>query len=61
MKSDEAYLSNSGNYTVFQFRDQIIRFLAPYSLEKYKEVKEWDRGYLVVTAKYKHNEVEEEE
>ena len=51
-----ATLSNEKNYTVFQFGDHKIRFLAPHSLEKYTSVKEWDNGYLVVMAKYKHNE-----
>lgn len=38
-----------------------IRFRAPYSLERYTEIKEWDKGYLVVMAKYKHNLEAEEE
>ena len=58
---DVAFLSNEKNYTKFQFRNRIIRFKAPYSLEKYTEIKEWDHGYLVVMAKYKHNEKPEEE
>ena len=48
-------------YTVFQFNGHIIRFTAPYSLEYYTEVKEWDKGYLVVMAKYKQNKEPEEE
>ena len=36
-------------------------FIAPYSLEYYTEVKEWDKGYLVIMAKYKHNKDLEEE
>lgn len=58
---EEAYLSNDHDYTIFKYADYIIRFQAPYSLEKYTEVKEWDNGYLVVMAKYKHNDVPEEE
>lgn len=58
---EEAYLSNDRNYTIFMYADKIIRFQAPYSLEKYTEVKEWDNGYLVVMAKYMHNEEPEEE
>lgn len=50
-----AFLSNDNNYTIFKYKDHIIRFLAPYSLERYVEVKEWDNGYLVVMTKYKHN------
>lgn len=58
---EEAYLSNDHDYTIFQYADRIIRFKAPYSLEKYTDVKEWDNGYLVVMAKYKQNEEPEEE
>lgn len=56
-----AYLSNAGEYTVFKVGKYVIRFRAPYSLEYYTEVKEWDNGYLVVMAKYKHNKETEEE
>ena len=59
--SGVATLSNEKNYTVFQFGNHVIRFVAPYSLERYTAVKEWDNGYLVVMAKYKHNEKPEEE
>ena len=58
---EEAYLSSDHNYTIFKYADYIIRFQAPYSLEKYTEVKEWNNGYLVVMAKYEHNEEPEEE
>jgi hypothetical protein len=50
-----ATLSHEKNYTVFQFRNYTIRFLAPYSLERYVAVNEWDQGYLVVMAKYSHS------
>ena len=61
MKNNEAYLSNDSHYTIFKYDNYIIRFLAPYSLERYTSVKEWDNGYLVVMAKYVHNANEEEE
>ena len=57
----EAILSSENNYTIFQFDNHIIRFKAPYSLERYTKIKEWDQGYLVAMAKYIHNEQEEEE
>lgn len=56
-----AILSNDNDFTIFRYRDYTIRFKAPYSLEYYSEVKEWDNGYLVVMAKYKHNNQNEEE
>lgn len=61
MKYDSAFLSNKGNFTVFRYGNYIIRFKAPYSLERYTAIKEWDNGYLVVMAKYKHNQESEEE
>lgn len=56
-----ATLGNENNYTVFKYGNHVIRFATPYSLEHYTEVKEWDKGYLVVMAKYKHNQKPEEE
>ena len=61
MNYDSAFLSNKGNFTVFRYGNYIIRFKSPYSLEKYTAIKEWDNGYLVVMAKYKHNQESEEE
>ena len=57
----EAILTNDQRYTIFKYGNYIIRFKAPYSLEKYTRIVEWDHGYLVVMAKYAHNEKEEEE
>ena len=51
---NEAILSNEKKFTVFQYDRYVIRFKAPYSLERYTKVKEWDHGYLVVMAKYVH-------
>ena len=56
-----AVISNRDNFTIFRYGNYIIRFKAPYSLEKYTAVKEWDNGYLVVMAKYSHREKDEEE
>ena len=54
--SNTAYLSNIGRYTVFRFRESRLKFIGPYSLERYDKVKEWDNGYMVVLAKYTHND-----
>ncbi|MCD7892183.1 MAG: hypothetical protein LUG60_00650 [Erysipelotrichaceae bacterium] len=56
-----AYLKNENNYTIFTFGKYRIKFIAPYSLEKYIKVKEWDHGYMVVETKYKQHESYEEE
>ncbi len=58
---NQALLSNRDGFSVFQFGRHTIRFRAPYSLERYTEIKEWDNGYLVVMAKYAHNANPEEE
>ena len=34
-----ALLSNKDGYTVFQYGKHTIRFRAPYSLERYTEIK----------------------
>lgn len=61
MHKNIALLSNRDGFTIFQFREHTIRFRAPYSLERYTEIIKWDSGYLVVMAKYAHNEEPEEE
>ena len=58
---NQALLSSRDGFTVFQFGKHTIRFRAPYSLERYTEIKEWDNGYLVVMAKYAHDEIPQEE
>ena len=58
---NQALLSSRDGFSVFQFGKNTIRFRAPYSLERYTEIKEWDDGYLVVMAKYTHDETPEEE
>ena len=55
-----AILKRDSQYTIFIFKDQVIRLATSSKLERYTEVKEWDKGYLVVMAKYKNlNEMEE--
>lgn len=57
---DYAILTNQGEYSIFQFNNQIIRFATSDRLEKYTKVIEWDKGYIVVMAKYKDLEEVEE-
>lgn len=59
--SHVAFLSSKDGYTVFRYENLIVRFLAPYSLENYTEVKLWEKGYIEVMAKYSHNKELEEE
>lgn len=56
-----ATLGNRDGFSIFSFGNRTIRFKAPYSLEHYTSVKDWDNGYLVVMAKYRHNPQPEEE
>lgn len=56
----EAVLSNEGKYTVFTYGDTSIKFRTSSKLEKYTKILEWDKGYIVVMAKYSTlGEVEE--
>lgn len=58
---DYATITNCDGYTVFAFNDTRLRFKAPFSLEYYDSVQEWDNGYIVARAKYTHSERLEEE
>ena len=58
---DYAVLSKDNDFIIFKYGNRIIRFKAPYSLEYFTAVKEWEDGYLVVLAKYAHNSESEEE
>ena len=56
-----ATLGNRDGFSIFSFGSRTIRFKAPYSLERYTSVKDWNNGYLVVMAKYRHNPQQAEE
>lgn len=57
---DFAILGNNRNYTMFKFKEHTIRFRTSSRLEKYTKIVEWDKGYLVVMAKYQNlDEVED--
>jgi uncharacterized protein (UPF0305 family) len=56
MAMDTAYLSNKGRYIVFRWQNRKIRFMGPYDLQRFEKIKEWDKGYLVVEAKYKDSD-----
>ena len=58
---DYAVLSKDKDFIIFKYGNRIIRFKAPYSVEYFTAVKEWEDGYLVVLAKYAHNSESEEE
>lgn len=57
---NQAILSNQSCMTSFRYGDYNIRFRSPSVLKKYTEVKEWDKGYLVVMADYEGIGITEE-
>ena len=57
---NEAILSSNNQFTSFKFNGNTIRFRTSPRLEKYTEILEWDNGYIVVMAKYKGHDEEEE-
>lgn len=61
MPNAQATLSSDGNFSIFRFGKHTIRFRTSPRLERYTAVKEWDSGYLVVSAKYRNIPHEEEE
>ena len=61
MDSVNAFLSNDQDMIKFQYGRWTVRFRGPYSLEYFTSVKDWDNGYIVVMAKYRHNQEPEEE
>lgn len=50
--TSQAFLSNDGDMTSFRYKNSNIRFRTPKRLKRYMEIKEWDKGYIVVTADY---------
>lgn len=58
---DTAFLSNDGQFTIFEYDRHRIRFRAPKSLDRYTEVVDWQDGYLVVYTQYLHQLMPEEE
>ena len=50
--SSVALLSNQGDMTSFRYGNSNIRFRTPKCLKRYTEVKEWNKGYIVVMADY---------
>lgn len=57
----QAILSSCDGLTSFSNGEHTIRFRTSPRLERYTSVKEWDHGYLVVTARYQGLPDEEEE
>lgn len=58
--SQEAILSSNKQYTSFAYNGYIIRFKTSPYLERYTKIEEWDKGYIVVRAKYRNLEERED-
>ena len=43
MDSNCSFISNGDGFTVFKYDNYTIRFKAPYSLERYTDIVEWDK------------------
>lgn len=61
MDTGIAYLSNDKEIIKFQYGNRAICFRGPYLLEYFASIKKWNNSYLVVMAKYRHNQEPEEE
>ena len=56
-----AILSSFEGYTTFSHGGTTLTFRTCDGLEKYTKVNVWDKGYLEVMAKYRHQREEAEE
>lgn len=59
--TETATLGNCDDLTSFTYGDYVIRFRTPKNLERYTRIVEWNKGYLVVMAKYRNQEEPQEE
>lgn len=59
--SGEAILTSDRKYTSFRYGGRTIRFMTSPYLERYTSVRKWDKGYIVVMAKYETEKEDEEE
>ena len=58
--NDYAILTSEGEYTIFEYNKDRIKFATSDRLKRYTKIMEWDHGYIVVNAEYKGvGEVEE--
>ena len=58
--NDYAILTSEGEYTIFVYNKDRIKFATSDRLKRYTKIMEWDHGYIVVNAEYKGvGEVEE--
>ena len=58
--NDYAILTSEGEYTIFEYNKDRIKFATSDRLKRYTKIMEWDHCYIVVNAEYKGvGEVEE--
>ena len=50
--NDYAILTSEGEYTIFEFNKDRIKFATSDRLKRYTKIMEWDHGYIVVNAEY---------
>ena len=51
-----AILSNVGDIVSFSYKDTIIKYKGPYSLQYFSKVNKYDNGYVEVMCKFSHND-----
>ena len=61
MMEKTAILSNQADVTSFAYGGRVVRFRTSRHLLRYTDILEWDRGYLVVMARYDNSPQDEEE
>ena len=51
-----AILTNERDYTIFKFKNYVLKFKTSKCLEWYSHVKTWDNGYIEVMTKYNYSQ-----
>lgn len=60
MQDKTAVLGNIADMTSFSYAGRVIRFRTSKHLQCYTKIVEWDKGYIVVMARYDNSSDEEE-
>lgn len=51
-----ATLSNDKDVVKFVYKDTVIRYRGPYSLQYFSNVNKYDNGYIEVMCKFSHDQ-----
>ena len=53
--NDFAVLTNDKDTVIFSYKNAVIRFKGPYSLQYFSKINKYDNGYIEVMTKFTHD------